>query len=137
MISFFAEGIPKPQPRARARRIGRFVRMYNPDTADAWKGDVAMAATLHRVTRQRLEGTLGVNLSFLMPVARSNERKKPWTQWCRGVGDVDNLAKAVLDALVDCEVIVTDMDVVDLRVKKRWQSHKGGPTGCQIEIYAA
>lgn len=137
VISFFADGIPKPQPRPRARRMGKFIRMYNPGSANDWRGCVIAAATGCKLAGESLSGDLSVTLSFLMPVAKSNERKKLWGQWCRGRGDADNLAKPVLDALVDCGVIATDMDVVRLTVEKRWQLRNGSATGCRVEIAAA
>lgn len=46
-------------------------------------------------------------------------------------GDVDNLAKAVLDALVANEILYDDIYVVGLRVTKQLASEDA----CRIQIY--
>lgn len=56
--------------------------------------------------------------------------KLPWPT-SKKRGDVDNLAKAVLDGLVDREILKDDAIVVETRVCKAW----GDLDFCYVEIY--
>lgn len=78
-------GIPRPQPRPRYDARTR--RIYNPDTARAWKEVVAWAALGVR-NRRRLEQIVDpCRVEILFRLA--NTRR----------ADIDNFAKSTLDAL--------------------------------------
>lgn len=139
-ITFFAEGEPKGQPRPRAFAINGKVRMYDPATAEGWKNCIA-GAFLHcypsRV--EPFEGLVRVTLDFWMPRPRSHFRGK--TQELRGDApqwhgikpDVDNLAKAALDAITALRIWRDDALVVSLQTTKRYTFDT--PPGCYIGIY--
>lgn len=76
--------------------------------------------------------------------------ERPASHWTKGgalrkgaaawpparVGDVDNLAKSVLDALVKAEILPDDSQVVDLRVRKTYVP-LGGTPGFRLVLSAA
>ena len=47
-MTLIIHGKPAPQPRVRAYRRGDHAGVYTPSTADAWKGQVMLAAGLYR-----------------------------------------------------------------------------------------
>lgn len=106
-ITFFACGVPKGQPRTKARAIKRgdkcFAQVYDPGTADEWKEQVAATARPF-IPETPLDVPLRVNLGFYMPRPEKHfnskgELKSDAPRAFLGKPDSDNLAKAVLDAL--------------------------------------
>ncbi len=142
-ITFFAHGEPKPQgrPRAFARRFGDKwqARVYDPKTAEGWKGAIALAATPH-VPFPPLLGPLQVDIAFAMPRPkahfRSNGELKPNApQWHTGRTDVDNLQKAALDALTAIGMWADDGQVCLGTISKRYCA-AGCHPGAQVTISA-
>lgn len=112
MINISVYGDPKAQPRARAFARNGIVRMYDPSTAEGWKGAIALAAEKY-IPNEPLTGPLKVNLTFYFKRPKRLCRKKDLR--CRMPHDVkpdrDNCEKAVLDCLTtlgfwkdDCQV---------------------------------
>jgi len=100
MIAFRVDGIPKAQPRVKARRIGLHAGVYDPGTADGWKALIATAAMPHRPDVP-WEGPLCVTIRFYLPrpkcLMRAKDPSGPIWHWKKP--DRDNLEKAVLDTL--------------------------------------
>ena len=120
-------GVVKGQPRARATRAGGFVRMYTPDTADGMKTGLAVEAIRQMTTcgwRRDYDGPVSVTIAAIMA--------RPQAHFLRGKlrpgapelhpykPDVDNIAKAVLDALTKARVWHDDAQVHWLLVRRRW-----------------
>ena len=107
----FIYGHPKPQPRPRAFSRGGKARMYNPPNADAWKAQVA-EGLLEYANRDDRDPFLGSSLPFtcralshIMAQAGTRVRSKTklpdqHTQ----KPDIDNLTKAVMDAITVLEM---------------------------------
>lgn len=138
-ISFFAQGIPKgqPRPRAFARKFGdKFsARMYDPGTAEGWKQCVAVAAKSNP-PMEPFSGPVILSLRFWMPRPKNHFRsngnlKEGAPQWHTGKPDADNFAKAVMDALTVLGTWRDDSQVCDLRVTKNYAVTE---TGCGIQI---
>ena len=144
-FDLFINGHPKGQPRARAyaRKMGaKFVaRMYDSDTADAWKAQVR-ASVLYwadRLDFQPIEGPFEVVMlfqferpqsHFLSSGALGKGRVREHLQ----KPDADNLAKLVLDVITRLQRCWKDDDqVVRLVVEKRWAPAFKLP-GCQLEV---
>lgn len=141
MITFFVSGIPKAQPRPRMTRTGH---TYNPPIADAWKCEVRNTAK-KTVGDQWVPcvGKVVVTLKIEMPRPKAH-RKSDGT--LRGDAplehtqkpDVDNLAKAILDALSPSEskkwkgLWLDDAQIVTLLVSKRWEVERG--PGVEITV---
>ena len=105
-INFWAPAVPIAQPRQRTRvmRIGKRAVAQNYTPADspvnAFKATVR-AAFAQSYSGPPLDGPLTASISFLFP----RPTAKQWTtkamprEWHDKKPDVDNLIKAVLDAL--------------------------------------
>jgi len=85
-LEFSVEGnpVPKARPVTRFKDGGR-VRTFTPRTTEAWEAAVAFAANRAMHGSDPLHGNLAITLRFY--------RKD------RAACDLDNLAKAVLDAV--------------------------------------
>ena len=146
-FDIFIDGYPKGQPRARAyaRKMGtKFVaRMYDSDTADAWKAQVR-AGVLTRANENALQA---INGPFEVTMLFSFERPQSHFLSSGALGkgrvrehvqkpDADNLAKLVLDVITKLQRCWFDDDqVVRLVVEKRWASFDYR-AGCQLGVTA-
>ena len=140
-LSFFVVGLPKAQPRAKARAFGKFAQVYNPKTADDWKMIVrheARRAWEASGDASPWSGPLRVDLTFYFPRPkahlRSNGELKPSAPiWHVAKPDRDNLDKGVLDALTNLGLWPDDKQVCDGRIRKLY----GAQPGCEITIAEA
>ena len=146
-FDIFILGDPKGQPRARAfaRKMGaKFVaRMYDSDTADAWKAQVRTSVLFwaDRLDLQAIEGPFEVTMlfsfdrpesHFLSSGALGKGRVRDHLQ----KPDADNLAKLVLDVITKLQRCWMDDDqVVRLVVEKRW-APVDYRAGCQLGVTA-
>lgn len=133
-----ANGIPKGQPRPRAfSRNGR-AAVYDPGTAEGWKGDVARAAA--DLAGAGIHQPLSVTLTFFMPRPKSHYRSNGKLKPTSPVyihdhkPDADNLAKAVLDCLTSIRAWLDDDQVCELVIRKYWEQPQTHPPGCMIRI---
>lgn len=141
-LSFFVVGLPKAQPRAKARAFGKFAQVYNPKTADDWKMIVrheARRAWEASGDASPWTGPLRVDLSFYFPRPkshlRSNGELKPSAPiWHVAKPDRDNLDKGVLDALTNLGLWADDKQVCDGRIRKLYSARQ---PGCSITIFEA
>lgn len=139
MISFHVQGDPKgqPRPRAFARRMGdKFVaRVFDSGTAEEWKGQVAVAAKPHTPVAPIL-GPVQMRAGFVFrrPKShfRANGELKPNapTQYT-SKPDIDNLLKAVMDALTQLGGFWHDDQQVAFVTS--WKNY-GANAGAVIEI---
>ena len=138
LTEFRVLGLPKPQARPRAVSRGKFVKVYSPSTE--WKEAVKYAATKQEtITAEAIEVSLefyfdrpkshygtGKNADKLKASAPRFHTKKP---------DVDNLAKAVLDACQDAGLFKDDSAVITLEVSKFYIDPSDlQDQGCRIRI---
>ena len=133
-IEFFVAGEPKGQPRPRAfARHGR-ARVYDPGTAEGWKGQVALAAKDH-LPAAPIRTPAALWLRFHLPRPKAHFGRgglkptapRPHT----AKPDADNLAKAVLDALVAMGCLHDDRLVWSLRITK---CYAAATPGCQVRL---
>lgn len=133
-------GTVKGQPRARATRAGGFVRMYTPGTADAMKTGLAVEAIRQMEASgwwRDYHGPVSVTVAAIMarpqahflrgklrPGAPKRHAQKP---------DIDNIAKAVLDALTKARVWHDDAQVDWLLVRRMW-GWEGEPPSLLVEV---
>lgn len=135
-LTFFAAGIPKAQPRAKAVARGGFARVYNPGTADDWKMIVRNEAS-KAWNRLPWVGPLRVDLTFHFPRPKAHytsrgELKPTAPTWHITKPDRDNLDKGVLDALTQLGMWADDKGVCAGEIKKVYAN--GGNVGCEITI---
>lgn len=130
---FFVPGIPVAQPRVKAARRGRFIHIYTPDTADAWKDCVRKVGAQYK-PGSILTGPVYVRLLFAMPRPKHLSTKTYKDEIHRPhmvKPDVDNLTKAVLDAMSDWW---TDDCLVAMVQASKWYARLGGATGVEIHV---
>jgi len=131
VIEFSVPAIPIAQPRPRACRRGGHASVYEAEKGHpihAFKLAARLVARMALRGRKPLVGPVGVSLQFLMPRPKSRVWKTkpmPW-EWHASKPDVDNLAKAILDALNGI-LWLDDGQVCHLVVAKRISSGNEKP----------
>jgi Holliday junction resolvase RusA-like endonuclease len=132
--AFFAFGLPKGQPRPRAFSRGGRASVYDPGTADEWKLAVALAARPKQPLNP-LDGPIGIALIFYLPRPQRLLSKNAPAPRIAHVSkpDIDNLCKAVLDALTDDQWFGDDSQIARLDAQKFYAS-KDGASGVAVRI---
>lgn len=146
-IGIRVTGVPIPQGSKSASVIkGRAVlRDANAKTLAPWREHVH--ATARDATRYHdtITGPVRVWLTFAFPRPASHHRSgrnahllkdtAPRHATSHGLGDVDKLTRAVLDALTTAHVWTDDALVVDLRVRKHYAGeHDQAPPAPGVDI---
>ena len=127
MINAFISGTPKAQPRIQATMRGRHAGVYTPKTADKWKAAVKLGLKEHH--GKAVAGAFSVELRFVIPRPKSHYRSGKFSDQLKmsaprhvNKPDIDNLAKAVLDAVTDCQAaFIDDCQVVALLAIKAYE----------------
>lgn len=122
----FIKGIPKPQPRPRATSHGGRARVYNPPTANEWKSKV-MEGLISYAHEDSKEPFI-LFLTFFMPRPKShygtgrNSRllKANAPIFHTQTPDIDNLTKAVMDAMTVINIWRDDSQVLSVTSTKSW-----------------
>ena len=130
--TFFVAGTPKPQPRPRAFAFQGHARVYDAHTAEGWKSSIADAARPH-CPSEATRGPVTVNMEFRFARPKHhfgmgrNEGvlKSSAPEQHLGRPDLDNLAKAVLDAMTELGFWRDDSQVVRMMVTKRYDDRPG------------
>jgi Holliday junction resolvase RusA-like endonuclease len=119
-ITFSVPGDPVPQPRPRVSTVGGFGRAYVPKThpVHAYRQAVALAARAAGLVQATAPVSVIVDAVFARPKSHMNKSGVKPTAPALPRPDVDNLGKAVLDALQ--EVMGDDTNVGRLLVEKTW-----------------
>ena len=119
-ITFSVPGDPVPQPRPRVSTAGGFARAYVPKDhpIHAYRQAVALAARAAGVRQATGPASIIIDAVFARPKSHLNKRGVKPTAPALPRPDVDNVAKAVLDALQD--VMGDDTNVGRLLVEKTW-----------------
>lgn len=143
-ISFWAQGVPKgqPRPRAFARKMGNKVvaRVYDAGTAEGWKSCIATAALTH-VPKEPIGGPVSLDIVLVMPRPKGHYGtgknatllKQNAPDWHVGKPDTDNAAKAILDCLTTMRFWRDDAQVVQLNVSKVYETNSGPGAAIEIE----
>lgn len=126
-IEFTAYGTPKAQPRAKACIRGKHAGVYDPGTADDWKSIVRNAA-LEAWDGKPLIGPLYVQIDAWLPRPKSHFTKKGLREnapsWVESKPDLDNLEKAILDALTNLGLWRDDSQVARVAKRKRYTAER-------------
>ena len=124
LYQLFVNGIPKAQPRPRMTAKGH---VYNPNSADAWKEEIKNV--FRPVLKQTIDEPVFLRVSFFLPGKTSSvsEQNIPFEK----KPDLDNLLKAVMDAMTNIGVWKDDALVCATDTSK-WYAKK--KTGAQIIV---
>lgn len=117
-------------------------RVYDAGTAEGWKSQIATSWKENKPADfVQFTGPVGLFITFLIPRPKSHFLRSGLREtapfYCMKKPDVDNYAKAVMDALTVLGVFVDDSLVCDLRVIKRFVPHGAmapWAMGAQIEL---
>lgn len=129
-------GEPMGQGRPRAVRMGNLgVRMHAAPKSAEWQ---ALAAQQFAASWKRPAHAGPVRLS-VMAVGRRpksvTKRVGTGRYWCERKPDLDNVIKAVGDALVAAGVLVDDTLVAQISARKMVAAHGEGPCVC-VRLFA-
>lgn len=112
------------KPKGSLRHVGHGRLLEQVAGSGAWRADVAAAA---RAVMARpgaptgpLDGPLAVDATVTMQRPKSAPARRETWPATRFFGDIDKIARNLLDALVDGAVIVDDSRVVDLTIHQRF-----------------
>jgi len=135
-VKFTVQGIPKAQPRPRACIRGGRASVYDPGTAKSWRDAIYLAA-IEESGRDVLHGPLSLSIWFQMPRPKSHYRKSglnPEAPRLHSIRpDIDNLLKAVMDALNEARVWQDDDQVAQVYATKEYADIPGSE-GAIIEV---
>lgn len=144
MVSFLAAGRPATKGSTRSFMAkGRMVTKGDNPRTKSWQGVVAHAAHEAGVRPAVAGVELVMEFRFARPKAhrrsgkRSHELREdaPPAPVGRGEGDVDKLARAVLDALTGV-AYADDSQVIGIRADKRWcEGHEA--EGVAVEVWSS
>lgn len=116
-------GEPVGEGRPRAVRMGTRVRVHAAPKSAIWRAAAAQQMAAEWDERPPMDAICGVTIKALMARPKSRPKDVSKEAWkCphaisrRQKPDVDNIAKAVLDAIVQAGIIVDDTQVVRLIV---------------------
>lgn len=138
-IQFEVHGTPKGQPRPRAFALNGRARVFDPGTAECWKTQIAIAAKAV-LPSTPYDGPLKVSINFSFVRPKGHYGKRKGTLYLRndapfqhtGKPDLDNLEKAVLDALTTLGMWHDDAQVFQLSSSKHYC--EAGYEGASIQI---
>lgn len=129
MIQFVVYGLPIGKARPKFARLPNgSVRTYTPKKTGSWEDNIRLQALEHRPA-QLLDGPLAARITFYLPRPKSAPRRvtMPATK-----PDLDNLAKAVFDALEGI-IYINDSRFVRKDLAKKF----GDPPRVEVEIREA
>lgn len=147
LTAFTRAGRPRTKGslRATCTRVPAHKVRYQEETRDSglWRKQMAKAAQMAHLRAtdgilMNYPGAVEVKATFVfqrtMSVAGGPipSHDTPYPTDIH-LGDVDKLARNLLDALTDSHVIADDSLVVSLVVHKRW-THLGEEPGCIVEV---
>jgi Holliday junction resolvase RusA-like endonuclease len=117
-ISFVA-GTPRPQGSKKAFVIrGKAVLVDASEGNYEWRRIVTQELA-NDPDLVRYKGAVNVSLAFYMEKAKSNK-----TNLMTQKPDIDKLARSVLDAMTNAELIEDDSKVVYLNITKTWAENQ-------------
>jgi Holliday junction resolvase RusA-like endonuclease len=131
-IYFVVPGAPYGKGRPRASSRGGFVRLYTPAATVAYEGEIARLAEIARAEWPVMATPMSLRVIAHHPIPVSWPKKKQQAALAGdlipGKPDLDNVAKAVLDAL-NGVIYLDDKQVVRLVAEKKYSFEP------RVEVY--
>jgi len=128
-IIIHVDGTPKPQPRPRATRAGLRARVYNPPSADVWKGSIRDSLRIRHkeILGKKFPGPIGLRVEFYFKAPTGF--KDTFFAKHTAKPDIDNLLKPVMDVLTEEGIWADDSQVVEVSASKWIARPRPGSTG--------
>ena len=127
-------GIPKAQPRAKAYIRGKHAGVYNPKTADDWKCNIR-SAVMEQADGDLILGAVSLEICFYFPRPKAHfgtgknagvlKQSSPIHHTAKP--DLDNLTKAVKDAITDTGAVWRDDSQVSVSRTAKVYCHANAP----------
>ncbi len=137
-IDFFVAGTPKAQPRVKAFVRGGHAGVYTPDGAESWKQAVRRE-TVANAPESVVAHPVRVSMDFFLPRPKAHHKKDGSVKakspiWHCKKPDLDNLIKAVTDAITDTQRIwLDDSQICQISATKTYALNR---SGCSVRIDA-
>ena len=137
-VDFFVAGIPKAQPRVKAFVRGGHAGIYTPDSAESWKQSVRRE-TVANAPESLVVHPVRVSMDFFLPRPKAHHKRDGSVKsnspvWHCKKPDLDNLIKAVVDAITDTRCIwLDDSQICQISATK---SYALNAVGCSVRIDA-
>jgi crossover junction endodeoxyribonuclease RusA len=137
-LDFHVSGIPKAQPRVKAFVRAGHAGVYTPDSAESWKQAVRQEAVAN-APESLMTGPIRLQLDFFLPrpkahLDRHGVPKAKSPVWHCKKPDLDNLIKAVTDAITDTQrVWLDDSQIYQITAVKTYALYA---SGCSVRINA-
>ena len=137
-LDFFVAGIPKAQPRVKAFVRGGHAGVYTPESAESWKQAVRLQAVAN-APESAVAHPVRVELDFFLPRPKAHHKRDGSVKanspvWHCKKPDLDNLIKAVVDAITDTQrVWLDDSQICQISATK---SYALNASGCSVRIDA-
>lgn len=136
-MKFFIAGTPKPQGRPRAFVRGKHAAVFSPTTE--WKEAVKFASL--PLAKHLIVEALHVDIEYIFPRPKSHYGtgknasvlKKNSPKLMIKKPDLDNLNKAVIDAMGDVSLFRDDSQVINLTSRKRY-AVEGETVGAEVTL---
>ena len=126
-IYFYVHGQPQGKARPRFSKVGKFVKVYTPEKTKTYENQIKEATILAMGPLKPLETSVAVHLHIFSSVPASYSKKR--TADCllgyerpTKKPDIDNIAKAFLDAM-NGVAYKDDSQIVYLTVTKKYAVH--------------
>lgn len=131
MLTAWIPGPPVPQGRARIARSGHHVM---PAKSRAWRAGAVLVLRAARQGAPAVDQLCKVQVTAVVPRPKDRPDRTPLDVWklhgripAGNAADVDNYAKAALDAAQDAGWLTDDHLVVELVVRKVYAAVGEGP----------
>lgn len=137
-LDFFVSGVPKAQPRVKAFVRGGHAGVYTPDSAESWKQAVRQRA-IANAPESLMAHPVRVELDFFLPRPKAHHKRDGSVKsnspvWHCKKPDLDNLIKAVTDAITDTQrVWLDDSQICQITATKTYAINAAG---CSVFISA-
>jgi Holliday junction resolvase RusA-like endonuclease len=139
-LRFFVPGLPIPQPRARITTRGKFAHAYTPKDhpVHEWRDAVGAAALDAGNVVMFGKSAIRFRATYVFPRPKTHLDKDGWVKpaFVDAIPprDLDNLNKAVWDALTDAGIWDDDKQVCKSTESKTWVSSFHEEPGALIVI---
>jgi crossover junction endodeoxyribonuclease RusA len=138
MISEYAKGFPKAQPRVKSYSRGGKAGVYTPETKALREWRRAVEEVMERHKDKKLDGAFSVHLEFYMPRPKSHFRTGKFSHLIKDDApidhltkpDLDNMIKLVLDVMTKSGYWKDDSQVIELSSSKNYADVMDA--GCRI-----